>query len=157
MPRDDEESACTVVAFEVEEPDGSVALAYRPATAEELEARRQQRRQYPERYTDEQEALAADLSRVPARPRQAPILYSGEVRTLIILGLFVWGVIFLGGKHEWEHEVPKKCDDKCELCSGSRGFFRETSSNRGCELCKEGWSFCDLRRCLKLAKSMFNS
>ena len=139
MPRDDEESACTVVAFEVEEPDGSVALAYRPATAEEPEARRQQRRQYPERYTDEQEALAADLSRVPARPRQAPILYSGEVRTLIILGLFVWGVIFLGGKHEWEHEVPKKCDDKCELCSGSRGFFRETSSNRGCEICKEGY------------------
>ena len=54
---------------------------------------------------------------------------------LITLGVVVWLVIFIGGKYEWEHNVPIGCDEACAVCSSS-SF---TGVDPGCYECKPGY------------------
>lgn len=106
-----------VVEYQIILPDGQFALATRPATAEERQAR--------ERALRPQ--LGASLSR--SEPRPWSILYPWEARLLIPLSVVVWLVVFIGGRREWEHNVPRNCDSRCE----------DRCDDDTCNYCKEGF------------------
>ena len=51
---------------------------------------------------------------------------------LICLGVFVWVIIFFGGRHEWEYNVPRQCDFRCDVCES-------VGSGGGCQECHPGY------------------
>jgi hypothetical protein len=51
--------------------------------------------------------------------------------------VLIWAVIFLGGKHEWEYNVPTDCGVGCQECSSGGGFFGTPAG--GCAFCAPGW------------------
>lgn len=127
-----------VVAFQIESPDGGLSLAYRPATEEELRARRQAER---EREAALWRAIAeADAPTQQQQASMRPMIGYYEFRFLICLGVVVWFIIFIGGKEEWEHEIPRSCGSRCAICStGDRSSLFTRNAAPACYMCKPGF------------------
>jgi len=64
-----------------------------------------------------------------------PAVYASEATFLLVLAAIIWGLIFFGGRSEWQHGIPTECSDMCAECGKGDLSFRTT----GCRRCKTGY------------------